>query len=172
MQSKFLPIVLVASMAFGAAAYAASTQTKGMIKAIDEKAMTVTLEDGSAYHLPAGFKLADLKVGAPNPFGPQPAPVGPLPPDWLAGPAATRGPGATGPIATARPTKPGGGGDDTAGVLLYVGLGILGLLIVAGLVVVAARLGRGQPLMPPLARAEPAAEPQPAEPQPDEPEQP
>lgn len=63
MQSKFLPIVLVASMAFGAAAYAASTQTKGMIKAIDEKAMTVTLEDGSAYHLPAGFKLADLKVG-------------------------------------------------------------------------------------------------------------
>ena len=127
----------------------------------------------------AGFEagwLADLKVGAPNPFGPQPAPVGPLAPDWLAGPAATPGPGATGPIATAGPTKRGGG-DDTAGVLLYVGLGILGFLIVAGLVVVAARLGRGQPLMPPLARAEPAAEPQPdepqpAEPQPDEPEQP
>lgn len=113
----------------------------------------------------AGFEagwLADLKVDAPKPFGPQPAPVGPLPPDWLAGPAATPGPGATGPIATAGPTKPGGG-DDSSGVLLYVGIGILGLLIVAGLVVVAARLGRGQPLLPPLAPTEPGEPDEPGE---------
>ena len=63
MRSKILPLVLVASMSFGAVAFAASTETKGTIKAIDEKAMTVTLEDGTSYHLPAGFKLADLKVG-------------------------------------------------------------------------------------------------------------
>ena len=63
MRSKILPLILVASMSFGAVAFAASTETKGTIKAIDEKAMTVTLEDGTSYHLPAGFKLADLKVG-------------------------------------------------------------------------------------------------------------
>ena len=63
MRSKILPLVLVASMSFGAVAFAAATDTKGVIKAVDEKAMTVTLEDGSVYKLPAGFKLADLKVG-------------------------------------------------------------------------------------------------------------
>ncbi len=63
MRSKILPFVLVASMSFGAAAFAAATDTKGTIKTIDEKAMTVTLDDGMSYHLPAGFKLADLKVG-------------------------------------------------------------------------------------------------------------
>ncbi|MBI2781735.1 MAG: hypothetical protein HYX55_08075 [Chloroflexi bacterium] len=127
----------------------------------------------------AGFEagwLADLKVAAPKPFGPKPAPVGPIPPDWLSGPAATSGPGATGPIATAGPTKPGGASDDSSGVLLYVGIGIIGLLIVAGLVVVAARLGRGQPLLPPLTPGEPAEEPPPDEQdepaQPDQPAQP
>ncbi len=63
MRSKILPLVLVASLSFGAAAFASATDTSGTIKAIDEKAMTVTLADGTAYHLPAGFKLADLKVG-------------------------------------------------------------------------------------------------------------
>jgi hypothetical protein len=63
MRSKILPLVLIASMSFGAAAFAAATETKGAIKAIDEKAMTVTLEDGTTFHLPAGFKFADLKVG-------------------------------------------------------------------------------------------------------------
>lgn len=63
MRSKILPLVLVASMSFGAVAFAAATDTSGTIKSIDEKAMTITLEDGTSYHLPAGFKLADLKVG-------------------------------------------------------------------------------------------------------------
>ena len=63
MRSKLIPLVLVASMSFGAVAFAAATETKRAIKAIDEKAMTVTLEDGTTYHLPAGFKLAELKVG-------------------------------------------------------------------------------------------------------------
>jgi len=63
MRSKLIPLVLVASMSFGAVAFAAASETKGAIKAIDEKAMTVTLEDGTTYHLPADFKLAELKVG-------------------------------------------------------------------------------------------------------------
>jgi hypothetical protein len=63
MRSKILPLVLIASMSFGAVAFAAATDTKGVVKAIDEKTMTLTLEDGSVYKLPAGFKLADLKVG-------------------------------------------------------------------------------------------------------------
>ncbi|MEO5704716.1 MAG: peptidase MA family metallohydrolase [Candidatus Limnocylindrales bacterium] len=95
--------------------------------------------------------LADLGVEAPKPFGPLPAPVGPLPPDWLAGPPATPAPGATGPVATPRPPGPGAsGGGDEAGVLLYVGIGIAGLLIVIGLVVVASRFSRGEPFLAPL----------------------
>ncbi len=103
----------------------------------------------------AGFEaawLADLGVDAPKPFGPQPAPVGPLPPDWLAGPVPTPGPGATaGPAATPRPSGGGGdGGGADSGVLLYAGIGLLGLLIVVGLVVVASRFSRGEPLLPPI----------------------
>jgi Peptidase MA superfamily len=101
----------------------------------------------------AGFEagwLADLGAEAPTPYGPQAAPVGPLPPGWLAGPAATPGPGATTrPVATGAPGT-SGGSDDAASVLLYVGIGILGLLIVIGLVVVASRFSRGEPLLPPL----------------------
>jgi hypothetical protein len=63
MRSTILPILVAASMTFGAAAYAAATDTSGTVKSIDEKAMTVTLEDGSSYHLPAAFKASDLKVG-------------------------------------------------------------------------------------------------------------
>ena len=47
----------------GAAAFAASTAATGMINAIDAKAMTVTLEDGTIYLLPAGFKIDTFKVG-------------------------------------------------------------------------------------------------------------
>jgi hypothetical protein len=121
----------------------------------------------------AGFEagwLEDLGVDAPKPFGPQPAPIGPLPPGWLAGPAPTPGPGASGPLATAGPSTPGGSGDDS-GVFLYVGIGLLGFLIVAGLVVVASRFSRGEPLMPPISPAPElaASEPGPpaSEPQPD-----
>lgn len=63
MRSKILPLVLIAGMTFGGAAFAAATDTAGTIKAIDAKAMTVTLEDGTTYQLPAGFKLDAFKVG-------------------------------------------------------------------------------------------------------------
>ncbi|MGV8986989.1 MAG: DUF1344 domain-containing protein [Cypionkella sp.] len=63
MRSKFLPLVLIAGVAFGGAAFAAGADTSGAIKSIDTKAMTVTLADGTTYHLPAGFKLGAFKVG-------------------------------------------------------------------------------------------------------------
>lgn len=63
MRSKILPLVLIAGVAFGGAAFAAATDTAGTIKSIDAKAMTVTLADGTTYHLPAGFKLGAFKVG-------------------------------------------------------------------------------------------------------------
>ncbi len=112
----------------------------------------------------AGFEagwLADLGVEAPKPFGPQPAPIGPQPPGWQAGPAPTPGPGASGPVATAAPSTPTGS-DDQSGVLLYVGIGLIGFLIVAGLVVVASRFSRGEPLLP---SSTPAAAPEPPEPE-------
>jgi hypothetical protein len=121
----------------------------------------------------AGFEagwLADIGVEAPVPFGPQPAPPGPLPPGWLAGPGQTAGPGTSGPIATPRPPKPGGG-SDAATVLLGVGIVVLALLIVAGLVLVAARLSRGQPLLAPLAPAS-GPPPEPLEPEPESPPEP
>jgi hypothetical protein len=110
----------------------------------------------------AGFEagwLADLGFPAPKPLGPQPAPVGPLPPGWGAAPVATPGPGASGPVATPA-TGPSNTGDSggASGVLLYVGIGILALLIVAGLVVVASRMSRGEPFLPPLTPPPPAPE--------------
>lgn len=63
MRSKILPLVLIAGMSFGGAAFAAGADVSGTIKAIDAKALTVTLEDGTVYTLPAGFKLDAFKVG-------------------------------------------------------------------------------------------------------------
>ena len=63
MKSKLVPALVVASLAFGGAALAATTDATGAIKAIDVKAMTVTLEDGTVYTFPAGVKLDGFKVG-------------------------------------------------------------------------------------------------------------
>ena len=63
MRSNTLPLVLIASLGLGGIAMAASTDTTGVIKSIDEKAMTVALEDGTIYHLPAGYDLKPFKVG-------------------------------------------------------------------------------------------------------------
>lgn len=63
MSSKILPLVLIAGLSFGGAAFAAATDTAGTIKSIDAKALTVTLQDGTTYQLPAGFKLDAFKVG-------------------------------------------------------------------------------------------------------------
>ena len=63
MRSKILPLVLIAGLSLSGAAFAASTDTTGVIKAIDAKAMTLTLEDGTVFKLPADFKADSVKVG-------------------------------------------------------------------------------------------------------------
>ncbi len=63
MRSNILSLAVIASLGLAGAAFAASTDTAGTIKSIDAKAMTVTLADGTTYHLPAGFKLDGFKVG-------------------------------------------------------------------------------------------------------------
>jgi Cu/Ag efflux protein CusF len=60
---KFLfPITAAALIASSMAVFAAETAT-GTIKAFDLTALTLTLEDGTVYTLPAGFKDPGLKVG-------------------------------------------------------------------------------------------------------------
>jgi len=61
---KFLfPVVLATSLVAGAGAFAADTVTTGVVKSVDAKTMIVTLADGTAYTLPAKFKVASLKAG-------------------------------------------------------------------------------------------------------------
>ncbi|MBN8631842.1 MAG: DUF1344 domain-containing protein [Rhodobacterales bacterium] len=63
MRSNILPLALIAALGLGSAAMAASTDTSGVIKSIDATAMTVVLEDGTTFHLPAGFDVKAFKVG-------------------------------------------------------------------------------------------------------------
>ena len=63
MRSNILPLALIASLGLGTAVLAASTDTSGVIKSIDAKAMTVMLEDGTTFHLPAGYDVKPFKVG-------------------------------------------------------------------------------------------------------------
>ena len=64
MRSTLMGAVLVtAVLAMGSASFAAGTAASGVIKSLDAKAMTVTLEDGSVYTLPAGFKIDGFKAG-------------------------------------------------------------------------------------------------------------
>ena len=63
MRTKIVSLALIAGISLAGAAYAATSNAAGAIKSIDTKAMTVTLADGSTYHLPAGFKLDGFKVG-------------------------------------------------------------------------------------------------------------
>ncbi len=65
MRTKLASVILLTTtLGFGAAAFAATPiDATGSIKAIDAKAMTVTLNDGTIYVLPKGFKLAAFKVG-------------------------------------------------------------------------------------------------------------
>lgn len=62
MRALFFPAALAAGLALAPAAFAAQTTT-GMVKSIDAKAHTVTLDDGTTYALPSSFKDKDLKVG-------------------------------------------------------------------------------------------------------------
>ena len=104
---------------------------------------------------------ASIGAAAPSPFGPQPAPSGPLPPGW-SGPAASLVPGASGsaapaggssgpsaassgassaPVAT---TGPGGSGpgDDT------LTLALLGIMVVSAAVLVWIVLSARRPAAP------------------------
>ena len=61
MRSNLLPLLAAAGIALAGAAFAADSA--GTITSIDAKALTVTLQDGTLYYLPAGFKLDAFKVG-------------------------------------------------------------------------------------------------------------
>jgi hypothetical protein len=63
MRKILFPTVIAAVMASSMGAFAADTSTTGTIKALDMKAMSVTLNDGTTYMLPKGFKDPGLKVG-------------------------------------------------------------------------------------------------------------
>ena len=56
-------MLLTAVLGFASASFAAGMAATGTIKAIDAKAMTVTMVDGAVYVLPEGFKIAYFKVG-------------------------------------------------------------------------------------------------------------
>ena len=51
MRSNVLSLALIASLGLGTAVLAASTDSSGVIKTIDAKAMTVVLEDGTTLSL-------------------------------------------------------------------------------------------------------------------------
>lgn len=63
MKSKFVPAVIVAVALSSVAAFAANTNTTGVIKSIDAKTQQVTLADGTTYMLPKGFNAGTLKAG-------------------------------------------------------------------------------------------------------------
>ena len=91
----------------------------------------------------AGFEagwLQDLGVDAPVPYGPRPAPTGPAPPGWAAGPGGTAGPG---PLGTTRPASPGGAGD-LSEPLVWIGIVGLAFVIVAGILLAARAMSRGR----------------------------
>ena len=64
MRSKIVAAVLVtAVMGVGSASFAAGTAGTGTIKALDAKALTVTMVAGTVYTLPKGFKTDGFKAG-------------------------------------------------------------------------------------------------------------
>lgn len=105
----------------------------------DDDAFTAATGSGIDAFNAAWFASLDQEVSAP--LGPQPAPTGPVPPDWAPGgatPGPTLGPGQTPPpakatpIPTARPGQPGGGGvvDGLARVVtLALWLVVIGLIV-------------------------------------------
>jgi len=108
----------------------------------------------------AGFEhgwLGDLGISEPVPFGPRPAPAGPLPPDWAAAPTSSGTPGASGVPAPTFRNTPSGEGDVSGPIILGV-LAALAALLVVGLVVVARGLNRGQPLLAPIGSGAAAAD--------------
>lgn len=62
MRALFIPVAVAAGLALAPAAFAAETTT-GMIKSIDSKAHTVTLDNGTVYNLPMSVKDSSFKAG-------------------------------------------------------------------------------------------------------------
>jgi Cu/Ag efflux protein CusF len=62
MRSFLIPAVIAGTILATPIAFAAQ-QATGTVKAIDLSAMTLTLSDGTTYHLPQGFKDPGIKMG-------------------------------------------------------------------------------------------------------------
>ncbi|MEX2183706.1 MAG: peptidase MA family metallohydrolase [Chloroflexota bacterium] len=95
--------------------------------------------------------LADLGADPPVRYGPQPAPRGPQPAAWAQdpppGPGATGVPGPTAGGATSPPSAPSGGADDAGGsTALAIAIGVV---LIAGAVLVVARRRPGARAAPP-----------------------
>jgi Cu/Ag efflux protein CusF len=63
MRAFAIPAAAVAILSASTFAFAADTVTSGTIKAFDMNAGTLTLNDGTVYALPGGFKDPGLKNG-------------------------------------------------------------------------------------------------------------
>ena len=63
MRAILVPAAFAAILSTSALALAAGQHTAGTIKTYDQKAMTLTLADGSVYMLPKSFKNPGLKAG-------------------------------------------------------------------------------------------------------------
>lgn len=63
MRALLVPVTAAAILVSSFAAFAADTTTSGMVKSFDLKANTLTLDNGTVYTLPTGFKDPGLKVG-------------------------------------------------------------------------------------------------------------
>ena len=62
MKTFLLPTILVAATAMAPMAFAA-TKTEGTVRSYDAKTMMLTLEDGTTYKMPKGYKAAAPKAG-------------------------------------------------------------------------------------------------------------
>lgn len=63
MRTLLLSVTATALLATGASAFAAVQQTSGTVLRLNVKRMTLTLIDGTRYHLPDTFKDPGIKVG-------------------------------------------------------------------------------------------------------------
>ncbi len=63
MRNVFIPALIASAIGLSGAAFAADTTATGKIKSIDQKAMSITLDNGKSYQLPKGFKLEGFKIG-------------------------------------------------------------------------------------------------------------
>jgi len=63
MHKLFIPAAVAASIALAPVAFAAAKSEEGKVKSYDPATMTLVLENGDTFTLPAGFKDPGLKAG-------------------------------------------------------------------------------------------------------------